>query len=91
MAMDFEEELKQYVGATPVQGNISLKIEANGYGVVVHELGDLALKGRAGHDEILTFLYRDQFDPDEPDAERPVRRAQIVVKDLGIVEQGEQS
>lgn len=54
-------------------------------------LGELALRyrytGYVGDNsgEILPFVYRDPFDPANPNAPRPMRRARIVVEDLGII------
>ena len=42
------------------------------------------LRGRNGH-EVLTFLYRDPEDPDNPDEDRPLRRARLVVEELGTL------
>lgn len=44
----------------------------------------LALQARAGGS--WPFLYRDPFDPENPDEPRPVRRARLVIEELGTVE-----
>lgn len=87
-----DERFKAEVAARPVQYWVRLKIEADGLGVLVEDMANLALKGRAGHHEVIAFVYQDPWDPDNPDEVRPLRRARIVVEDLGIVaQQREQS
>ena len=41
-----------------------------------------ALHARAGQD-LLPFVYRDPYDPDNPNAERPLRRARLVIIEDG--------
>jgi hypothetical protein len=70
----------------------TVTVECGGHVLLAGTLQRYALLGRIaapeGH-ELLTFVYRDAFDPDEPDAARPVRRARLVVEELGIVAQVE--
>jgi hypothetical protein len=69
-------------------GYPTVTVECAGHVLLSGSLQKYALKGQIaapeGH-ELLTFVYRDPFDPADPTAERPVRRARLVVEELGII------
>jgi hypothetical protein len=73
-------------------GYPTVTVECAGHVLLSGSLQKYALKGQIaapeGH-ELLTFVYRDPFDPADPTAARPVRRARLVVEELGIVAQVE--
>lgn len=52
-------------------------------------LAELALRARATatDGEVFPFLYQDPIDPEAPDAPRPVRRARIVIEELGTLDE----
>lgn len=68
----------------------TVKVECNGHVLLAGTLEHYAVRGRAGEGEVLAFVYRDPFDPEAPDEPRPVRRARLVVEELGIVAEVEQ-
>lgn len=49
--------------------------------VFQHTLIGAALLARCNDGELLPFTYRDPYDPDEPDAPRPLRYARLVIEE----------
>jgi hypothetical protein len=60
-----------------------LTIEADGLVVLAGGLDYFAVRARAMGGEVLTFLYQDPPDPEAPFKPRPVRRARLVIEELG--------
>ncbi|KUM82359.1 hypothetical protein AQI94_42025 [Streptomyces pseudovenezuelae] len=52
--------------------------------ILAGSLAYLALHARC-FGEGLPFTYRDPFDPEDPEAERPLRRARLTIVDEGLV------
>lgn len=47
-----------------------------------------AMVARGGSGELLPFLYRPPFDPENPEAERPLRTAVLAIVDDHVVPKG---
>jgi hypothetical protein len=72
-------------GINGIDESVRLSVKVGESSVLEGSLVFLALIGRAGNGDLLPFVYRDPMDPDNPNEERPLRRARLVIVEDGPV------
>lgn len=76
------------VSAEGIGEDVRLSITTGAGAVLDLPLIHAAVTVRAGTGEVMPFLYRDPYDPEAPEAERPLRRAVVAIIDDQVVPGG---
>jgi hypothetical protein len=75
---------ERYPGPMNDGSDVQLTVTTPAGPILTGSLAYLALHARA-FGEGLPFTYRDPVDPEDPEAERPLRRARLTILDEGLV------